>query len=86
MFSKCFGKVIAITDHARERINKRLIDENLLLDIIETGSVKHKDEVHIWIAKQIASRADNLLCVAAVLETRLVIKTVMHSFSWGAEQ
>ena len=27
-------------------------------------------------------RDDNLLCLAAVVETALVIKTVMHHFSW----
>jgi hypothetical protein len=37
-----------------------------------------------WIAKNYVDRADNLLCVAAVLETTLVIKTVMHHFAWGA--
>jgi NAD(P)-dependent dehydrogenase (short-subunit alcohol dehydrogenase family) len=44
----------------------------------------HKDETRIWIAKHYGDRADNLLCVAAMLETTLVIKTVMHHFSWGA--
>jgi len=43
---------------------------------------RHKDETRIWIAKSYADRTDNLLCVAAVLETALVIKTVMYHFSW----
>jgi hypothetical protein len=30
------------------------------------------------------SRGEYLLCVAAVLETALVIKTVMHHFLWGS--
>ncbi len=27
-------------------------------------------------------RNDNLVCVAVVLEDRLVVKTVMHHFQW----
>lgn len=30
----------------------------------------------------LSNRMDNLLCVAAVLEKRLIIKTVMHHFAW----
>jgi len=29
----------------------RAISEFLLLDIIETGEVRYKDESHVWIAK-----------------------------------
>ena len=60
------------------------MSEALLRDIIETGDVRYKDEKRIWIAKHYGDRADNLLCVAAVLETALVTKTVMHHFSWRA--
>lgn len=62
----------------------RAISEALLLDMIETGEVRNKDETRIWIAKGYGDRADNLLCVAAVLETTLVIKTMIHHFSWGS--
>jgi hypothetical protein len=54
----------------------------VLRDTIETGDVRYKDETRIWIAKHFGDRADNLLCVVAVLETALVVKTVMHHFSW----
>ena len=85
MFSERFGKSIVITDHARGRMAARAISEALLRDMIETGEVRHKDEKRIWIAKHYGDRADNLLCVAAVLEeTALAIKTVMHHFSWGS--
>jgi hypothetical protein len=82
MFSERFGKSVEITDHARDRMAARGIDEALLRDIIEMGEVRHKDETRIWIAKSYADRNDNLLCVAAVLETAVVIKTVMYHFSW----
>lgn len=85
MFSERFGKSIVITAHARERMAARNISEALLRDVIETGDVRHKDKTRIWLAKHYGDRADNLLCVAAVLETTLVVKTVMHHFSWGAE-
>jgi len=85
MFSERFGKSIVITDHARRRMASRAISEALLSDIIETGEVRNKDETRIWITKHYGDRADNLLCVAAALETALVIKTAMHYFSWGPE-
>ena len=85
MFSERFGKSIVIADHARGRMAARAMSEALLRDMIETGEVRYKDETRIWIAKHYGNRADNLLCVAAVLETALVIKTVMHHFSWGAQ-
>ena len=85
MLSERFAKSITITAHARGRMAARAISEALLRDMIETGEVRYKDETRIWIAKHYADRTDNLLCVAAVLETALVIKTVMHHFSRGAE-
>ena len=44
MFSERFGRPIVITDHARERMATRAISEAQLLDMIETGEVRHKDE------------------------------------------
>lgn len=73
-----------ITDHARGRMVARAISEALLHDLIETGEARYKDEIRIWIAKRDGDRTDNLLCVAAVLETALTIKTVTHHFSWGS--
>lgn len=84
MFSERFGKSIVMTDHACRRMQARGIGEALLRDLIETGEVRHKDETRVWIAKHYEDRADNLVCVAAALETALVIKTVMHHFSWGS--
>jgi len=39
-----------------------------------------KDTARLWLFKSVAGRDDNLLCVAAVLENALVVKTVMHHF------
>ena len=82
MFSNRFNKQILVTDHAKTRMLSRLVDDAMLLDLIETGELRNKDATRIWIAKSYADRADNLICVAASAENLLVIKTVMHHFSW----
>lgn len=57
----------------------------MLLDLIETGTVRNKDDVRLWITKHYADRNDNLLCVAVVLEKTLVVKTLMHHFTWNPQ-
>lgn len=61
-------------------MRERDIAERPLLDLIDTGEVRYKDESRLWIFKAYQNREDNLLCVAAVLESVLVVKTVMHHF------
>lgn len=80
MQSKRFSCPVRITHHARERMQERNISELLILDLIETGEVRKKDDVRLWIFKSYNERNDNLLCVAVVLEAYLVVKTVMHHF------
>ena len=43
MFSARFGKPVVVTDHARRRMVERNVNEALLLDLIETGELRHKD-------------------------------------------
>jgi hypothetical protein len=81
MYSERFQKEIQITDHAYVSMAKRDITEAVLLDTIETGEIKPKDERHLWIHKHIADRHDNLLCVAAVDGAALIVKTVMTDWS-----
>jgi len=80
MFSKRFHLPIQITRHAHQRMVERNMDDALLLDIIETGTAKYRDESHLWLYKVVTGRSDNLLCAAVVLENALVVKTVMHHF------
>lgn len=80
MFSQRFNLPVLITRHARQRMAERDMDEALLLDLIETGNARHKDETHLWLFKHYDRRDDNLLCAAVVIEGALVIKTVMHRF------
>lgn len=82
MHSGRFDRPVQVTAHARARLIQRGIDDALLRDLIETGEVRYKDERRFWIAKWYPQRSDNLVCAAAALESVLVIKTVMHHFSW----
>lgn len=82
MNSLRFQKNVILTARAQRRMADRQIDASLLLEIIETGELRSKTAQQIWIAKYVADRHDNLLCIAAVLENMLVVKTVMHHFTW----
>lgn len=84
MFSARFGLEVFITRHARQRMAQRSIDEALLLDLVETGTARYKDNSHLWLYKRYNERNDNLLCVAAAVDGVLTIKTVMHF--WQPEQ
>ena len=80
MFSKRFSLNIRISYHAKARMLERQISEDIILDILETGTTKYKDDTHFWVFKSYADRDDNLLYIAAVIESVIVIKTVMHHF------
>lgn len=82
MLSARFGKLVVITDHARRRMAERNISDALLLDLIETGEIRYKDAARMWIAKSYPDREDSPLCAVAVMEQALIVKTVMHHFSW----
>lgn len=82
MHTHRFDCPVQVTAHARARMIQRGIDDALLRDLIETGEVRYKDERRFWIAKWYPQRSDNLVCAAAALESVLVVKTVMHHFSW----
>lgn len=81
LFSRRFQRDVVITRHAVLRMAARGISEALLMDVIDTGETRFKDEAHLWVFKDFPERADNLLCVVVILEDRLIVKTVMHHFS-----
>ncbi|MCA8866593.1 MULTISPECIES: DUF4258 domain-containing protein [unclassified Halomonas] len=85
MYSHRFKVDIHITRHASERMAARNITEGELLELVERGKVKYKDATRFWVARYFENRQDNLLSVAAVLEDKLVVKTVMHHFEWEDE-
>jgi hypothetical protein len=78
MQSLRFGLPVVLTEHARLRMSERDINETLVLEIIDTGTLKDAGSSHFWLYKHMADRADNLLCVAAVIENAVVVKTIMH--------
>jgi hypothetical protein len=77
-FSVRFQLPVVVTAHARQRMKERNLTDALLLEIIDTGVDKDAGAGHHWLYKHFADRDDNLLCAAVVLETALVVKTVMH--------
>lgn len=85
MHSRRFGKDVILTNHARERMAERGIDEATLLDVVETGEISRIDKQHLFVFKQIEDRRDNLVCAAAVEETQLVIKTVLVNWILRAQ-
>ena len=82
MYSLRFERTARITRHARQRMQQRQIDDGLLAELIEHGECRYKNSQHLWIADHFEGRDDNLICAAVVLETELVVKTVMHKFVW----
>ena len=77
MHSIRFGLTILLTHHARQRLVERRISLRLLRTILDEGTIQRKDEQRIWVWINVDGRTDNSLCVAAVLEQSLVVKTVM---------
>ena len=82
MYSQRFNKIIHLTEHAKKRMIDRDISIELLNDLIETGELKYKDDMHAWIAKHFQHRNDNLICAAIVIDKAVIVKTVMYHFSF----
>ena len=78
MHSTRFGLPVVLTEHARQRMAERNMSDALVLEIIDTGTLKDAGKGHYWLYKHVISRTDNLLCVAAVIDNAVVVKTVMH--------
>ena len=78
MHSTRFDLPVVLTEHVRLRMAERNIDAALVLEIIDTGTLKDAGNAHYWLYKHLDGRADNLLCVAAVIDNAVVVKTIMH--------
>ena len=81
MFSIRFQRAVIVSGHARIRMAERDISDAMLLEVIDSGEERYKDEIHLWAFKEFPERHDNLLCAVLVLEDRVVVKTVMHHFT-----
>lgn len=78
MISERFHLPVVLTEHAKRRMQERGVDEALVLDIIDSGIQKDAGNGHFWLYKHFDDRDDNLLCVAAVIDNVVVVKTIMH--------
>ena len=83
MHSARFDLPVVLTEHARLRMKERRISASLVLEIIDSGTIKEAGNSHYWLYKHLPDRADNLLCVAVVIDNVLVVKTIMHH--WKSE-
>jgi hypothetical protein len=81
MFSTGFQRPVLISSHAKIRMVERDISEAILLEVIDSGEARFKDETHLWAFKEFPERYGNLLCAVLVLEDCVVVKTVMHHFT-----
>ena len=70
-----------ISSHAKIRMVERDINEGMLLEVIDSGEARYKDNTHLWAFKEFLKRHDNLLFAVLVLEDCVVLKTVMHHFT-----
>ncbi len=78
MHSSRFNLPVVLTEHARLRMTERNVDSASVLEIIDTGTLKEAGGAHYWLYKHLIDRSDNLLCVAAVIDNAVVVKTIMH--------
>ena len=69
---------IVLTTHAQQRAWERNMSFEQIKDIVYTGLHQEAGPGHCWFYKHCPDRDDNLLCVPAVIDNVLVIKTVMH--------
>ena len=71
---------LVITKHAYSRMQSREISESLVVEIINSGSVKNKEHNpdRYWVYKKIRSRSDNLICLSVVIEQpNLILVTAL---------
>jgi hypothetical protein len=59
----------------------RHVNDAELLEVIDTGELRRIDQSHLFVFKRLLGRRDNLVCVAAVEETQLIVKTVMVNWT-----
>ena len=78
MHSTRLNLQVILAEHARVRMEERNIHAALVLEIIDSGTLKEAGNSHYWLYKQLPDRTDNLLCMAAVVDNVVVVKTIMH--------
>jgi hypothetical protein len=51
MFSARFQRHVIISSHAKIRMVERDISMAMLLEVIDSGEARYKDETHLWAFK-----------------------------------
>lgn len=80
LFSERFARPVIVTRHAAERMRERAVSEAELLEVIDTGETIYRDAARLWAFKALRERDDNLVCAVLILDSAVVVKTVMHRF------
>lgn len=57
---------------------ERYVTPELLLRVIDEGQTRYSDDLRLWVWLDVPGRDDNLLCAVLVLESAVIVKTVMH--------
>jgi hypothetical protein len=78
MHSARFNRSVVITRHAAQRMVERQVSPELLLQIIDEGQTRYSDGQRLWAWLDVLGRGDNLLCAVLVLESAVIVKTVMR--------
>jgi hypothetical protein len=70
---------VIFSEHAKIQMELRDLSEDMIVEVIETGTVKEKDVKNkFWVYKPIKGRKDNLISVALAIESpHLIIVTAM---------
>ncbi len=78
MHSARFNRPVIVTRHAAGRMADRGVSDALLLQVIDEGATRYSDPTHFWAWLDVPGRTDNLVCAVLVLESAVIVKTVMH--------
>ena len=70
---------VVFSEHAKTQMELRNLDETVIIEVIETGTVKEKDTKNkFWVFKSLKGRKDNMISVALAIETpHLIVITAM---------
>lgn len=70
---------IVFTEHAKTQMELRSLSEALIINVIETGTIKGKDAKNkFWVFKSVKGRKDNMISVALSIESpHLIVITAM---------
>ena len=79
-----FNCNVWLTHHAEMMLLERNVSEAELIELVETGDIKRKSEIHWWFYKNFPGRIDNLVCAAVQKGDALIVKTVM--IDWRLEK